>query len=260
MSKMESMITERQKNILNFIVREYVRNAEPIGSALVVEKAQLNVSPATIRNEMMILENEGYLTQPHTSAGRIPTDKAYRLFVNNLLGQEHLDVESRYKRRIDTALADTPLEPREINRTVAHILNELTDNLIIVNDSASDDFYQRGLASLLEFPEFREFQRTFQLMTFFDHFDELFHQLEQQFLRDIEHEQHFSIFIGRENPINTIEDETMIHAKYHLPQRRMGSVTIIGPIRMDYEYILGLVNYTADKVNQITENTEHGRI
>ncbi|MEK7582268.1 MAG: hypothetical protein AAB452_00185 [Patescibacteria group bacterium] len=258
MSKIEDvMITERQKKLLDFIIREYVKHAEPVGSALVVERSNLDVSPATIRNEMQTLENDGYLVQPHTSAGRVPTDKAYRLFVNGLLQQENIGIESRSKRRIDNAFAEVAHDPREINRMVAHLLNELTDNLVIVNDSASDEFYQKGLASLLEFPEFREFGRTFELMSFFDQFDERFIQLERQFFGGINELQHFKIFIGRENPFGAIEEETMIHAKYHLPQHRMGSVTIIGPIRMDYEYNLGLINYTAEKVNTLTETVEN---
>lgn len=251
------MLTERQAKLLHFIVREYVKSAEPVSSALVVEKGTFDVSPATVRNDMLALEEEGYLLQPHTSAGRVPTDKAYRLFVNELLEREQLPLEDRSKRKIDSALADTVPDPREINRTVAQILNELTDNLVIVNDSSTSDFYQKGLASLLEFPEFREFQRMFQLMTFFDQFDELFHQLERQFLSDLgAFDQHFKVFIGRENPMHAIEDETMIHAKYRLPQHRIGSVTMIGPIRMDYEYNLGLINYTADKVNELTQHTD----
>jgi transcriptional regulator of heat shock response len=254
------MITERQKILLDFIIREYVKHAEPVGSALVVEQSNLDVSPATIRNDMQALENEGYLVQPHTSAGRVPTDKAYRLFVNGLLKQESIDIETRSKRRIDHAFTEVPPDPREINRMVANLLNELTDNLVIVNDSASDEFYQKGLASLLEFPEFREFSRTFQLMRFFDQFDELFVQLERQFFRDMDGFQHCKIFIGRENPFGAIDEETMIHTKYHLPEHRIGSLTVIGPIRMDYEYTLGLVNYTADKVNKLTESVEkYGR-
>jgi len=253
------MLSERQRKLLDFIIREYVKNAEPIGSALVFEKAGFDVSPATIRSEMQALEEAGYLLQPHTSAGRVPTDMAYRLFVNDLISGERLAVETPSKRRIDDAFQDVPPHPREINRTVAQVLNELTENLVIVNDSASDDFYQKGLSSLMELPEFREFHRTFQLMSFFDQFDELFQQLERQFFSDLNEIQNVKILIGRENPVSQIEDETMIHAKYKLPEHRIGSVTIIGPMRMDYEYNLGLINYTADKVSKLTEKIEHAQ-
>ena len=72
----------RQLDILRAIVEEYVSTEEPVGSKAISEKHVMGVSPATIRNEMAILEDAGLITQPHTSAGRIPTDKGYRLFVD----------------------------------------------------------------------------------------------------------------------------------------------------------------------------------
>ena len=75
------MMTERQGKILEFIVRDYVKNSKPVSSKSLAQK-KFGVSSATLRNEMMELENAGYLSQPHTSAGRVPTEKAYRFFIN----------------------------------------------------------------------------------------------------------------------------------------------------------------------------------
>jgi len=84
------MLTERRARILQFIVGEYIGTAAPVGSQTVVRKYGLNASPATIRSEMMRLEEEGYLTQPHTSAGRMPSDKGYRYYVESLMEEEEL--------------------------------------------------------------------------------------------------------------------------------------------------------------------------
>jgi len=78
------MTTDRRLEILRAIVDEYVETQEPVGSKAIAEKRALGISPATIRNEMAVLEEEGFITQPHTSAGRIPTDRGYRLFVDKL--------------------------------------------------------------------------------------------------------------------------------------------------------------------------------
>ncbi|MDT7788645.1 MAG: heat-inducible transcriptional repressor, partial [Pseudonocardiales bacterium] len=75
---------ERRFEVLRAIVADYVSNQEPVGSKALVERHGLGVSPATVRNDMAALEDEGYITQPHTSAGRVPTDKGYRLFVDKL--------------------------------------------------------------------------------------------------------------------------------------------------------------------------------
>lgn len=81
---------ERKKHVLNAIIKDYIANAEPVGSRAVARKYGLGVSPATIRNEMSDLEEEGYIEQPHTSAGRIPSAKGYRYFVDNLMEREKL--------------------------------------------------------------------------------------------------------------------------------------------------------------------------
>ena len=78
------MLDERKLEVLRAIVEDYVSTSEPVGSKALVERHNLGVSSATIRNDMAVLEEEGYIAQPHTSAGRIPTDKGYRLFVDRL--------------------------------------------------------------------------------------------------------------------------------------------------------------------------------
>jgi len=75
------MISERQEKVLNYLIREYIDRAEPISSDLLKKRSGLNVSPATIRNDLQALTTEGYIEQPHTSAGRVPTEKGYKLFI-----------------------------------------------------------------------------------------------------------------------------------------------------------------------------------
>jgi heat-inducible transcriptional repressor len=88
-------LSERQKQILRFIVGEYVRTATPVSSETVARRLGLGVSPATVRNEMSVLEVRGYVSHPHTSAGRVPTDLGYRYFVQYLLGKSELDASER---------------------------------------------------------------------------------------------------------------------------------------------------------------------
>ncbi len=244
------MLTDRQTQLLDFVIREYVRTAEPVGSALVCEKGDFSVSPATIRNEMNELEAQGYLAQPHTSAGRIPTDKAYRLFVNTMLAEGRYGVDPRHKRRIDSALSAAGDSPHELNKNAAQIIADLSDSLVITNVADSGNFYKTGLSSLFEFPEFRQVRRVLGLTDFFDHFDELFDRIQEAFFRELDEGAGFRISIGRENPFRNIQDETVIVAQYRLPGRYEGSMTIIGPIRMDYRKNIGLVSYTAEALNK----------
>ena len=86
-------LTERQEKILDIIVREYVNSAQPVSSKLLEKKYDFDISPATIRIEMQKLTDKGFLSQPHTSAGRVPTDNGYRFFVNNLMEQKNRNVD-----------------------------------------------------------------------------------------------------------------------------------------------------------------------
>ena len=95
-------LTDRKKRILRAVIESYIQNAEPVGSKAVAEWARLNVSSATIRNEMADLENLGYLEQPHTSAGRVPSPKGYRLYVNELRDDYKLSIQET--QRINQAL------------------------------------------------------------------------------------------------------------------------------------------------------------
>ena len=88
-------LTERKLKILQAIISDYVKTAEPVGSRTISKKYDLGVSPATVRNEMADLEEMGYLTHPHTSAGRVPSDSAYRLYVNALMEKKELTREEK---------------------------------------------------------------------------------------------------------------------------------------------------------------------
>ena len=96
------MLDERKLTVLRAIVEDYVSTTEPVGSKALVDRHNLGVSPATIRNDMAVLEEQGFIPQPHTSAGRVPTDKGYRLFVDRLSNVKPLSAAER--RAIDTFL------------------------------------------------------------------------------------------------------------------------------------------------------------
>ncbi len=123
------MLDDRKLAILRAIVTDYVSMREPVGSRALVERYQLDVSPATVRNDMAVLEEEGYITQPHTSAGRIPTDKGYRLFVDRLGAVKPLSVAER--RAIETFMAGA-LDVDDLVRRTVRLLAQITQQVAIV--------------------------------------------------------------------------------------------------------------------------------
>jgi heat-inducible transcriptional repressor len=120
---------DRRLEVLRAIVEDYVETQEPVGSRALVERHQLGVSPATIRNDMVALEEEGYIAQPHTSAGRVPTDKGYRLFVDRLSQVKALSAPER--RAIETFLAGAVDVDDVVQRSVK-VLAQLTNQVAIV--------------------------------------------------------------------------------------------------------------------------------
>ena len=123
------MADERRLDVLRAIVEDYVSTEEPVGSKALVERHSLNVSPATVRNDMAALEDEGYITQPHTSAGRVPTDKGYRLFVDRLTTVKPMSAAE--KRAIATFLEGAVDLDDVVNRSV-RLLAQLTRQVAVV--------------------------------------------------------------------------------------------------------------------------------
>jgi heat-inducible transcriptional repressor len=115
-------LTERKLRILQAIVADFISSAEPVGSRTLSKKYGMGISPATIRNEMSDLEEQGYLTHPHTSAGRVPSDRAYRLYVDKLM--ERFELSEDEKRGISEQLAGNIME---LDRTIEHAANILSE-------------------------------------------------------------------------------------------------------------------------------------
>src|SRR3989338_2440074 len=114
------MITKRQERLLNFIIKEYVKTAKPVVSVLVAKKSGFGLGPASLRSEMYSLEKAGYLSHLHTSGGRVPTDKSYRYFVNNLIQNNDFEPEADEKKKIKMAVNSTD-NPRRLNKSVAQV-------------------------------------------------------------------------------------------------------------------------------------------
>lgn len=118
------VLDKRKKEILQAVVDEYINTAEPVSSATLVEKYGLNYSSATVRNELAELENNGYLDKPHTSSGRVPSEKGYRFYVDELVNEEDISLEEiKY---IQTKLATKVNEIEDLTKIATSTLSEIT--------------------------------------------------------------------------------------------------------------------------------------
>jgi len=230
------MLTDRQKNLLSVVVKEYTETAVPVGSKHIAKKYGSDLSSATIRAEMNELEDAGYLFQPHTSAGRIPTDKGYRYFVEEIMPDKELSKADQKK--LQAELLKLTAKNARLERTAAKLMSGLSGNLAITVLIEKDEFFDFGMRDLMEEPEFREMDDLCRLAETLDYIDERVDQLVGK-LKDNE----VKIYIGKENPIKEISNCSMMVTPYRTKTGEKGILALIGPKRMKYAKNKSLIEY-----------------
>lgn len=229
-------MTDRQEIILGALVQEYIDSALPISSSLLVEKYDFDLSPATLRAEMMALEEEGYLYQPHTSAGRIPTDRGFRYFVDKLMEERPLSV--REQKALQVEILKLKAQNKMLARTTAKLLSSMTDSLAISGLVNSEDFYRSGTQKLLSKPEFNNLDSVSKLAEVLDYLDENAEELFDK----LEATSGAEVFIGKENPLGSADECSMVVSRYNLPSGEEGLLAIIGPKRMRYSRNISILD------------------
>jgi heat-inducible transcriptional repressor len=335
---MPSELSDRRQKLLQFIIDEYVTTAQPVGSNALVEKYGLPVSSATIRNEMAALEDEGYIAQPHTSAGRVPTDLGYRYYVEALMREEKVPPEleqmirhqfhqaareleewARLSAAIiagrlqNAAIVTTPRSPeprlrwlelvsvhdylallvvvleeaRVLQQTlalerpfsqdeltgIARKLNELlagrsaaqireqrlltatVENSIAgatagliesTEEGGAEPGFLDGLRDLLRQPEFTQGGRILGLMELLEE-----RNLSRAIPMPVGATADVNIIIGREHPIGAMQICSVITTRYTGPSGLRGSLSVVGPTRMDYPRAVSMVRYMSALMEEL---------
>lgn len=227
-------LTERQKNILEIVIREYIENALPISSKYIEEEYEMGVSPATIRGELYTLIEKGYLYQPHTSSGRVPTDKGYRFFVDLLSEKEIKRLENKIVKdvqRMQKEIAGKIGFMREFTRFLAHT----SSNLTLSYFPRESILLKEGWGEALNDPEFDDAKRVRDFMGMVNDFEE---NIDTFFLD--EDSKCVRIYIGSESPFSKKYDFSILVAPCKILKKK-GIVAILGPKRMAYDRNIQLV-------------------
>ena len=222
-------LTERQKEILFAIIEEYAEVAAPVGSITLAKL--FDVSSATIRSEMARLESFGLIAQPHTSAGRIPTDAGYRLYVNSL--SEDFDQEkplSRGEHALEVRVSSQANADAAIRGAVDSLV-ELTGNLGL--GTIGNQLYLAGISRLFTQPEFLEVNRVRAVAKLLDNLE--------PWLREAAPGEPLNIFIGNENPIGKTSGVSLIISKFRSPFSDSSYIGVLGPTRQNYQKVMSLV-------------------
>ncbi len=351
-------MSERKLQILQAIIMNYLETAEPVGSRTISRRFPMGISSATIRNEMSDLEELGLIEQPHTSAGRIPSSKGYRLYVDQLMergqmNQEHAEVLRGILKektiQLDSMLREIgdllatltkytaivtmpqfkkaklkhvqlipldqksvilvlvtdgnivrnhvipishPLRQEELYQLsdvlnhnlsglavsemslpliqkikrecrvepamMESLLNAISDTMQYADDV---DIFTSGTTNILNFPEFSDIARARALMEFFQQKDQVLHLLDSGEMQESSDADTVStsggglrIRIGTENQVEQLQDCSIVTATYHYNNRSIGSISVVGPMRMDYDKVVSALEYlTKDFPNLFAE-------
>ena len=242
-------ITERQRDILCQIIEEYAETASPVGSVTLAKL--FGVSPATIRAEMARLEVMGLIAQPHTSAGRVPTDAGYRFYVNNLDGANEAvglsDETEATKKSIERSAHALEVRVTSQSRADAAIrgavdaLVELTGNLGLA--TIGGQLYLAGISRLFTQPEFGDTRRVQAVAKLLDNLE--------PWLREAAPGEALNIFIGHENPIGKNSEVSLIISKFRSPFSDRSYIGVLGPTRQNYLRVMSLVKYAGNMLEEI---------
>lgn len=238
-------LSERQKQLLKAVIELYVKNGEPIASDAIEKNYNLGVSPATIRNEMVRLTDAGFLTQPHTSAGRTPTSSGFRLYITELMKEKEMSVVDEVNIRQQVMDARS-----QLNRMVQVATKALAKKCGTLALSVyGGEVYYTGAANMLDLPEFFDIDVTRFVLSMFDEFSIL-----QQVINKAQGDDSLHIIFGEETGFEYLRPTSFAFVNYSIGSPHEGLIGVIGPDRLNFPVVIPYLKYVAEVL------TEAGRI
>ena len=237
-------LTARQTQILKSLVEEYIETAEPVGSETLDKKFNLGVSSATIRNEMTALTKTGHLKQPHTSAGRIPTPKAMKFFINQLMEEKQMSLTEEVKAKEE--VWDSRLDLEKLIAEATQALAESTKSLAVATLDDEGKIWHSGYANVFTNPEFADLEAAASLFAFLEEAQRM-------------HELFFERMTGV-SPVEVIFGEDLgwpgfgpigIVGTRFSAQGRVGALGVVGPFRLHYQQIFPVIRYFKNLIEEV---------
>lgn len=241
---MEDALSSRQTHLLKSIIDEYIVTAEPVGSVSLENKYSLGVSPATIRNEMALLTSKGYLKQPHTSSGRVPTPKAMKFYINQLMEEKRLSVTDEVHAKEEVWDSRDNLD--QLMKEATQALAGQTHYLAV---SALDngETWVFGHANLFESPEFYNYHVCQSLFGILQEEK----QLRELFFGHFTGASPIEVLFGEELGWEFLEPIGMVASRFKLGDRE-GAIGVVGPFRLNYPRVIPTVRYFGSLIQQLT--------
>lgn len=234
-------LSGRQQELLKAIIELYVKTGEPVSSDLLERSCDLGVSPATIRNEMMKLTTAGFLKQPHTSAGRVPTALGFRLYINDLMKLRELPVIDEVS--IRQLLMDTRAKFDEMVEAATRALAKKCNTLALsINEQ---DVYYAGAAYILDRPEFYDIDVTRFVLSLFDNVELL-----RQILGKASGEDEIHVLFGEETDFEYLQPTSFAFLDFENGTSERGIIGVIGPDRLNFPVVIPYLRYVGEVLSE----------
>ncbi|MFH1826115.1 MAG: heat-inducible transcriptional repressor HrcA [bacterium] len=237
-------LNERKQKILRAIIKDYQSSAEPVGSRSLSKNYLPEFSPATIRNDMADLEEDGFITHPHTSAGRIPTDRGYRFYVDRLMKTIH--PSHREEEMVQKTFHKSRSLDDILHQTAKLLSHTLDYTAVVVNLGTSRRVFSSGTSNLLRQPEFQDLKQMQRILELLEAEEEL-----TEIVKEYSAPHETNIKIGSENKFKSIKDCSVVVSTYEVNDEPIGSLGIIGPTRMFYSHVTSLIDYVGKELSRI---------
>ncbi|MCA9383235.1 hypothetical protein KC909_02615 [Candidatus Dojkabacteria bacterium] len=236
-------MTPRQQRLLQAIIDEFIDTAEAVGSVNLARKYRLGVSPATIRNEMAALVDEGYLSKPHTSSGRVPTSRAFRFAIESLIdSMEEPSVhvtspiyEEFHQHRFDRD---------QLIMSAAQTLADVSGNVGLV--MLRNRLYYAGLSNLTKQPEFSDLETLKSVLQLLEDSQTLLEVFDSY-----EGDKDLRIMVGKDIGLPTLDNLAIIFSLIKLHDSRKGHIAIVGANRMNYSEVLPMFTFVTKSLNKV---------
>ncbi len=241
-------LSERQIKILKAIIDDYIVNGTPIGSEFLEKKFKLGFSPATIRNEMVVLGKLGYIGKGHFSSGRVPTPKAFRFYINTLLPKKQLSTAEEVS--IKNEVWDYQKDTVRFLEEAAHTLSDRTGLMSLVLLKSGFRYYT-GIDNLLAVREFFDLDFTRSVFEYIDDMEYWLKVLGNMYGENVE----MRILLGDDYLHKSLYNLGGVFCHFEA-DCATGTIGILGPSRLNYSSALPLVNYTASVIREVLQRTD----
>jgi transcriptional regulator of heat shock response len=235
---------QRKDIVLSMVVRQYIRTIEPVSSAFIAEEYDRDISSATIRNILAELEADGFLTHPHTSAGRMPTQRGYRYFVDFLMQEIELLDEER--RRVQHEYEAGVQELEGLIEKTTELVSDLTHCASIVTiDGYPRAFAFRGTSYLAQAVGTESLQKVVEVLKAIEEKERVLELIRRDLGRRIK------IYIGHETACQAFENCALAVSRFEMRRGPTGRIAVLGPSRMDYQRVVSALEYVSEVLHEM---------